>query len=225
MPGRSHRTTGSQTLLGQVIERLPFFEDLPANTLQCLAASGFGRGFLTVSLRARLRNAGYRDLSHLARTSPAAIASIRKFGPVRVELVRAFILTEIARWLPGARDVHTDGATQERRLARLRDLPVERLPLTADQIVALGCTGWSCADMAGRSRVELLDTGVVMSCDVDRIVATLAGLIGGDGTTPSLAAQTIEDTPPPEGETNAARRAALLAMQDREWEEAAPPDD
>lgn len=225
MPGRSHRTIGSIGLFGEVSARLPFFEDLPPDTLQCLSASGFGRGFLTVSLRARLRKAGYRDLGQLAQTSPAAIASIRKFGPVRVELVQTLILREIARWLPDARDVHTDGATRERRFGRLRDLPVERLSLTTDQIVALGCTGWSCADVAGRSRFELLGTGAVMSCDVDRIVVMLVEFLEGHRPTPFLSAQIKGDTSPSETETNAARRAALLAIQDREWEEAAPPRD
>lgn len=202
--------------------QLPFFEDLPVGTLQCLSTTGFGRGFLTVSLRARLRKAGYRGLSDLAQASPAAIASIRKFGPVRVELVRTFILGEIARWLPGAREVHTDEATRERRLRRLRDLPVERLPLTAGEIAALGCVGWSCADVVGRSRLELLDTGVVRSCDVDRIITTLAGFLEGSRTATSLSAPIAGDTTATDMETNAARRAALLAKQDREWEEAAP---
>lgn len=224
MPRRSYRTTGF-SLFDEVSARLPFFEGLPTDTLQCLSDSGFGRGFLTVSLRARLRKAGYRDLSDLAQTSPAAIASIRKFGPVRVELVRAFILTEIARWLPGAREMHTDEGTRERRLGRLRDLPVERIPLTADQIAALGWTGWSCADVAGRSSVDLLDTRAETSCDVDRIIATLADFLGGGRTTPSISAQITSDTPASETETTAARRAALLAKQDREWEEAAPSKD
>ncbi len=222
MPGRSYRIIGSHSLFDEVCARLPFFEGLPPSTLQCLSASGFGRGFLTVSLRARLRKAGYRDLGYLAQTSPAAIASIRKFGPVRVELVRTFILTEVARWLPGAREVHTDGATRERRLGRLRDLPVERLPLTADQIATLGWTGWSCADVAGHSSLELLDTGAVTSSDVDRIVTTLTGFLGGGRSTPSLSAQITEDMAASEMETTAARRAAMLAKQDREWEEAAP---
>ncbi len=222
MPGRSHRTTGSHSLFGEVNERLPFFEDLPLDALQRLAASGYGRGFLTASLRARLRKAGYRDLSDLAQTSPAAIARIRKFGPVRIELVRDSILAEMARWLPDAREVHTEGATRDRRLGRLRDLPVERLPLTAGTIAALGCGGQSCADMAGRSRLDLLDTGAVTSCDVDRIIAMLAHTLEEGRTRISLSAAA---TPETETETNAARRAALLAQQDREWEDAAPSGD
>jgi hypothetical protein len=222
MTGRSLRTTSFDSLFSEVSVRLPLFEDLPPDAIQHLSTSGFGRGFLTVSLRARLRKAGYLDLGHLAQTSPAAIASIRKFGPVRVDRVRTFILGEIARWLPGIREVHTDGATGERRLGRLRDMPVERLPLAADEIVALGCAGWSCADMAGRSRPELLGTGVVMSRDVDRIITTLANLLGGSAMTASPPVQVAEDARAMETDTIASRRAALLAKQDREWEEAAP---
>lgn len=225
MPGRSHRTTGSHSLIGEVSERLPSFEDLPPDTLQRLSASGFGRGFLTVSLRARLRKAGYRDLGDLARTSPAAISSIRKFGPVRVDLVRTHILAEVARWLPGAREVHSDGATRDRRLGRLRDLPVERLPLTAAAIAALGCGGHSCADLAGRSRLELLDTGAVTTCDVERIIAMLVHVLEEGRARSSQSAQIAGDTPTTETQTNAARRAALLAQQDREWEDAAPARD
>lgn len=227
MPGRSPRTTGSPSLFDEVCERLPFFEDLPRDALQRLSASGFGRGFLTASLRARLRKAGYRDLGDLAQTSPAAIAGVRKFGPVRVELARAFILAEMARWLADAREAHEDGATRDRRLGRLRDVPVERLPLTAASIAALGCGGQSCADLAGRSRRGLLDTGAVTSCDVDRVVATLARFLEGDRTPPPLSAESVQDTqttdtPATDTQTNAARRAALLAQQDREWEDAAP---
>ncbi len=188
MPADHIVSSGSHSLFDEASARLPFFEDLPLPTLECLSTSGFGRGFLTASLRARLRKAGYRDLSHLAQTSPAAMASIRKFGPVRVELVRNFILGEIARWLPGAREMHMQAATGERRLERLRDMPVDRLPLSADKIAALGCMGLSYADVASRSRLELLDTGVVISCDVDRIVATLIDFLGGGSPTPSLLA-------------------------------------
>ncbi|MGU3330911.1 hypothetical protein ACLBXB_28935, partial [Methylobacterium mesophilicum] len=86
--------------------RLPLFEGLSADNIQHLSALGFGRGFLTASLRARLRKAGFRDLSHLAQSSPDEIARVRKFGPVRVELIRTFILDEIAHWLPSARQTH-----------------------------------------------------------------------------------------------------------------------
>ncbi len=46
MPGRSYRIIGSHSLFDEVCARLPFFEGLPPSTLQCLSASGFGRGFL-----------------------------------------------------------------------------------------------------------------------------------------------------------------------------------
>jgi hypothetical protein len=222
MSGRSFRTIRSDNLFGEVSVRLPLFEDLPPDTIQHLSASGFGRGFLAVSLRARLRKAGYRDLAQLAQSSPEAITRIRKFGPVRVELVRTFILNEIARWLPGARELHAAGATRERRLGRLRDLPAEHLPLDANEIAALGFAGGSCADMADRSRLELLATGVVMSSDVDRIITTLVHLLTMDGTIAPLCLEVTVDAPAADTEAPATRRAALLAKQDREWEEAAP---
>ncbi|MCJ2089740.1 hypothetical protein MKK88_27685 [Methylobacterium sp. E-005] len=222
MPARSRRTTTSGSLFGEVSERLPLFEPLPPDVLHALTTSGLGRGCLTASLRARLRKAGYRDLGHLAQTSPEAIASIRKFGPVRTDYVRTFILAEIARWLPGARETHAAGATGARRLERLRDWPVEQLPLDADAIAALGLAGCSCADMAGQSRFELLGTGVVLSGDVDRVVTTLARFLGGGGMAASLPTQGAIDAPASETEAIAARRAAQLATQDREWEDAAP---
>jgi hypothetical protein len=215
MPGRSLRTVRSDSLFGEVSARLPLFEGLPPDTLQQLATAGFGRGFLTASLRARLRKAGYRDLGHLAQSSPEAISGIRKFGPVRVEAVRTFILNEIGRWLPGGRDVHAAGATGERRLGRLREMPVDRLLLGTDAIAAI----------AGRSRRDLLDTGAVMSSDVDRLVTMLARFLAvGSAPAPRSADATI-DAPATEAEAIAARRASLRAQQDREWEEAAPVED
>ncbi|MFC6739615.1 hypothetical protein ACFQEW_11215 [Methylobacterium tardum] len=225
MPGRSLRTVRSDSLFDEVSARLPLFEALPPDTLQHLVTAGFGRGFLTASLRARLRKAGYRDLGHLAQSSPEAISGIRKFGPVRVAAVRTFILNEIARWLPGARDVHTEGATGTRRLGRLRDIPVERLPLGADAIAALGLAGGTCADLADRSRRDLLGTGAVMSGDVDRLVATLARFLAVAGAPAPRAADATMDAPATDAEVVAARRAALRAQQDREWEEAAPAGD
>jgi hypothetical protein len=221
MPGRSPRTVASDSLFDEVSGRLPLFDDLPTDVIQLLTASGFGRGFLTASLRARLRKAGYRDLGHLTQASPDAIAGIRKFGPIRVERVRTFLLDAIARWLPGARAVHTAAATGARRLGRLADLPVDHLPLEAGAIAALGLAGGSCAEMAGRSRHALLATGVLTSHGVDGIVTTLARVLGGDRTDAS-SGQAAIDAPATEPEAGAAHRAALLAKQDREWEEAAP---
>jgi hypothetical protein len=222
MPRRSLRTARSDTLFGEVRARLPLFDDLPPDTLEHLATAGYGRGFLTASLRARLRKAGYPDLGHLAGTSPGAIARVRKFGPIRVELVRAFLLDEIARWLPGAREVHAAGATDEGRLARLRAIPVDRLPLDADVVAALGLSAASCADLAGRLRHDLLGTGIVAPSDIDGIVTALARLLG-EGRVP--APQPSGEAPATDAQTIAAHRAALLARQDREWDEAAPAKD
>ena len=225
MSSRSLRTVRFESLLAEVSVRLPLFEDLPPDTIRILSTSGFGRGFLTASLRARLRKADFPDLGHLALSSPDAIARIRKFGPVRVELVRAFILAEIARWLPGAREMYAAEATGERRLSRLRVIGVERLPLDVGQVAALGLRGCSCADAAGHSRLALLRTGVVTSDDVDRIVTTLARFLGADRTIAPPAVAATGEAPAAEVEAIAARRAALLAEKDREWEEAAPTGD
>jgi hypothetical protein len=202
--------------------RLPLFGDLPGNTILRLSASGYGRGFLTASLRARLRKAGFRDLGHLAQSSPDAIAKVRKFGAIRVAAVRTYILEEIARWMPCAREMHAPEATKDRRLARLRYVPVERLPLNKDKIATLGFDGGTCADLAGRSRLELLRAGVVASSDLDRIVATLASLLEGGGPIVRPAMGEAIEALVADAEEVAARRSTLLAEQDREWEEAAP---
>ncbi|MET0531496.1 MAG: hypothetical protein ABW003_24715, partial [Microvirga sp.] len=145
MSRRSPRTIRYDSLFDEVSLRLPLFEGLSADNMQHLSALGFGRGFLTASLRARLRKAGFRDLSHLAQSSPEEIARVRKFGPVRVELIRIFILDEIAHWLPSARQTHAVAATRERRLELLRETQIERLALDADKIAALGFARDSCA--------------------------------------------------------------------------------
>lgn len=227
MPTRSLRArNGSDSLLGEAGLRLPLFEDLPPDTLERLAAAGFGRGFLTASLRARLRKAGIQDLGQLARSSPDAIAGVRKFGPVRVERVRVLILDAIARWLPDARTLYADEAVRTRRLGRLGAVAVDRLPLQAGALAALGLAGESCAVLAGRSRHELLGTGHVTSDAVDGVVTALAGLLGAGGTWARLAApMAVPDPAAPDAEAVAARRAANLAAQDRDWEAAAPVRD
>ena len=225
MPRRSTRTIRYDSLFDEVSLRLPLFEGLSGDNIQHLSALGFGRGFLTASLRARLRKAGFRDLSHLAQSSPDEIARIRKFGPVRVELIRTFILDEIAHWLPSARQTHAVAATRERRLELLRETQIKRLALDADKIAALGFAGSSCADMAGRSRLNLLGTGLVTPIDVDCFVMTLARFLGACRTSARYPGDGAREALSAEMETTEARRAALLADQDREWEEAAPARD
>jgi hypothetical protein len=222
MLGRPLRTVPSDSLFAEVSARLPLFDGLPPETVQQLSASGYGRGLLTASLRARLRKAAFRDLGHLALSSPEAIARVRKFGPVRVEQVRSFILNELARWLPGARAVHAPEATRARRLGRLRGLPASRLPLIADQVAALGPEGESCADLAARSRLDLLRTAAVTAGDVDRVVAALAQFLGAGSPGAPVPPAAPEAAAAAEVETLAAQRAALRAEQDREWDEAAP---
>ncbi|MEA1832597.1 hypothetical protein U8607_10950 [Methylobacterium durans] len=222
MPGPPFRSPRSEDLLAEACARLSLFEDLPGDTIHRLSACGFGRGFLSPSLRARLRKAGFQDLGHLARSSPDAITKVRKFGPIRVEAVRTFLLEEIARFLPGAREHHGPRATRDRRLARLREVPVARLPLAKDAIVALGLDGGTGADLAGRPRLALLRTGVVTSADLDRVVARLADCLGEGRAVPIPAAPASVESPAAEAERARAHRAALLAERDREWEEAAP---
>ncbi|MER2265429.1 hypothetical protein [Methylobacterium oxalidis] len=222
MPDRSLPSTKSESLLAEACTRLPLFEDLTEDTIQRLSASGYGRGFLTASLRARLRKAGFRDLGHLAQSTPDEIAKVRKFGPVRVEAVRAFLLDKIARALPGARERQTREAIAERRLARLRDLPADRLALHRDEILALSLEGATCADLAQRSRLELLRTGVWTSSDLDRFVADLAQVLGEGREVCQPAAPDLAEIPDTEARRAQASRAALLAERDREWEAAAP---
>lgn len=205
-------------LMVEVQARLPLFDDLPSGTIRHLTAAGFGRGFLTATLRARLRKAGIRDFGHLAQSSPDAIVGIRKFGPARAALVRALLLEEIARLLPGERDLHASEATETRRLARLRAMPVERLSLPDAVVSALGLVGASCAEAAGRSRADINGPGLLWVSEVDRLVATLAGLLGAD--TPIL--RPMIEIEAEAGATEAERRAAQLADRDREWDAAAP---
>ncbi|SEN99219.1 hypothetical protein SAMN02799625_02314 [Methylobacterium sp. UNC300MFChir4.1] len=222
MPDRSLRAVWSDSLMAEVGARLPLFDDLSPDTIRRLSAEGFGRGLLTASLRARLRKAGFPDLGHLAQSSPVAIATIRKFGPVRVERVRHFILDVLARWLPGAREMHTPEATRARRLGRLRGLPAGCLPLAADQIAALRFADASCADIATCSRLGLLRTGAVTSGDVDHVVAALTRLARASDPVPPRPLEEAGAAPSCDAASAAARRAALLAEQDREWDEAAP---
>lgn len=224
MPDRSLRAVRSDDLMAEVGARLPLFDDLSPDTIQRLSAEGFGRGLLTASLRARLRKAGFPDLGHLAQSSPVAIAAIRKFGPVRVERVRHFILDTLARWLPRARETHTPEATRARRLDRLRGLSAGCLPLAAGQIAALRFEDGSCADIATCSRLWLLRTGAVTSDDVDHVVAALTRLARASDPGPPRPLEEAGAAPAGDAAAMATRRAALLAERDREWDEAAPTE-
>ncbi|WP_165937818.1 hypothetical protein [Methylobacterium segetis] len=216
MPGPSLRSARFPSLFCEICARLPLFEDLRPELIARLSAAGLGRGLLTASLRARLRKAGFADLGQIAQSAPAAILQVRKFGPVRVEALRAFILEEIARAAPGARVRHAAEALAERRLARLREIPLDRLPLEADEIARLAFAR-TCADLAAHSRMALVHRGAIASADLDRLVTTLARFLGEGGPIiPAPAAL------PEEADGSEARRAASLAERDREWEEAAP---
>lgn len=205
-------------LIVEVQAQLPLFDELSPDTIGQLAALGFSRGFLTASLRARLRKAGIRDFGHLAQSSPNVIVGIRKFGPARVALVRALLLEEIARLLPGARELHSSEATKTRRLARLRAMPVERLSLPDPVVSALGLVGASCAEAAARSRADINGPGLLWVSEVDRLVATLADLLGAGAP---ILRPTVE-IGTEAGATEAELRSAQLAERDREWDEAAP---
>ena len=218
---RSRRTVRSDCLLAEVCARLPLFDGLTPDTIEHLTASGFGRGFLTASLRARLRKAGFQDLGHLAQSPPDAITRVRKFGPVRLERVRSFILDAVARRLPDARALHAADATRERRLGRLRAMPAGRLPLDPGALAALGREGGTCAEIADRSRRDLLDGGATPG-EVDRIVTALAGILGGGGIVAPRAREAGPGAAVPDAGADADRRAALMAERDREWAAAAP---
>ncbi|WCS28827.1 hypothetical protein LOK46_31885 (plasmid) [Methylobacterium sp. NMS14P] len=224
MPDRSLRAVWSDSLMAEVGARLPLFDGLSPDAIQRLSAEGFGRGLLTASLRARLRKAGFPDLGHLAQSSPVAIAATRKFGPVRVERVRHFILDALARWLPRAREMHTSEATRDRRLGRLRGLSAGCLPLAAGQIAALRFEDGSCADIATCSRLGLLRTGAVTSGDVDHVVATLTHLARAADPIPPRPLDEAGAAPAGDAAALAARRAALLSERDREWDAAAPTE-
>lgn len=207
------------TLFDAVSARLPLFEDLPEPLVARLAAGGFGRGLLTGSLRARLRKAGFADGAALALAAPAELMAVRKIGPVRVDAIRAHLLGELARLVPGARGFHDREATDRRRLERLRGVPLARLPLDADLVERLGTISpvVTCADLASRPRAEIGPD--LAAADLDRIAAALVRVLSPERPRLPLAAIGAED----EGSAlSAHERAAVLRERDREWDEAAP---
>lgn len=199
------------TLFDAVSARLPLFDGLPDGAVERLAAGGFGRGLLTASLRSRLRKAGFTDMAMLALASRADLLAVRKIGPVRVEAIRAHLLGELARFVPGARADHDLEATGRRRLDRLRAVPGERF----------GRAGATCADLAERPCAEIRAELEIPAADLDRIAAALAlALLPERPPGPSGA-----DRPDDDGalEAQAARdRAETIRARDREWDEAAP---
>lgn len=100
--------------------------------------------------------------------------------------------------------------SEKRRLERLPDMPVERLPLSADEIPALGFARWSCVDVAGRSRLRL-DTNIVMSRDENRILTMLGRSLAEGRTTSPLSIQVAPDARATQTDAIAAPRAVRLA--------------
>ena len=210
-----------ETLFGDASARLPLFDDLSDEAIDRLAAGGFGRGLLTAALRARLRKAGFTDMGALARATPAELMAVRKIGPVRVLTIRAHVLGELARLVPGARAAHDGDATDRRRLDRLRGLPAGPLPLVGIVAERFGPAGPTWADLVSMRRAEAIQALGIAAADLDAIVSALVlTLLPAPPRTLPVAAMREEDTAP---ETKAGRvHAELQLARDREWEEAAP---
>lgn len=210
-----------RTLFDEAAAGLPLFDDLPDGAVERLAAGGFGRGLLTASLRARLRKAGFADMAMLALASPADLTAVRKIGPLRVEAIRAHLLGELGRLLPGARAFHDGDATDRRRRDRLRAVPVADLPLDAALRESLGRAGATAADLAAWRRIECGPDRGLTGADLDRIVAALTLALRPDGPPRAVPAAADETVPADRAERD---RAALLRERDREWDEAAPAE-
>jgi len=195
------------TLFDEVSAHLPLFDGLSEEAAERLAAGGYGRGLLTATLRARLRKAGFADMAALAM-------AVRKIGPVRVSAIRAHLLRELARLVPGARADHDSSATDRRRLERLRAMPGERF----------GWAGETCADLAVKRCADIRAELDIPAADLERIAAALTrALLPERPRVPSVAAAPEGDATP---ETTRAReRAELLREQDRLWDAAAPDAD
>ncbi|CAX22567.1 protein of unknown function [Methylorubrum extorquens DM4] len=202
------------TLFDEVSAHLPLFDGLSEEAAERLAAGGYGRGLLTASLRARLRKAGFADMAALALASPVELMAVRKIGPVRVSAIRAHLLRELARLVPGARAGHDSSATDRRRLERLRAMPGERF----------GWAGETCADLAVKRCADIRAELNIPAADLDRIAAALTrALLPERPRVPSVAAAPEGDAAPEI--TRARERAELLREQDRQWDAAAPEAD
>ena len=210
-----------ETLFGEACARLPLFDGLSDEAIDRLAAGGFGRGLLTAALRARLRKAGLADMGALARATPAELMAVRKIGPVRVLTIRAHVLGELARRVPGARAAHDGDATDRRRLDRLRALPAGPLPLVGTIAERFGPDGPTWADLASMRRAEAIRALGIAAADLDAIVSALVlTLLPDPPRSLPVAAMREEDTAP---ETRAGRVCVeLQRARDQEWEAAAP---
>jgi len=202
------------TLFEEVSAHLPLFDGLPEGAIERLAAGGYGRGLLTASLRARLRKAGFADMAALALASPVDLMAVRKIGPVRVCAIRAHLLDELARLVPGTRADHDRKATDRRRLERLRAMPGGRFDGAGETFADLALK--HCADI----RAEL----DIPAAHLDRIAAALIlTLLPEQPPVPSVAAAPEVEAA---REARCAReRAEQLREQDRQWDEAAPEAD
>ncbi|PXW53965.1 hypothetical protein BY998_12260 [Methylobacterium sp. B4] len=207
-------------LADEASARLPLFDDLPAGTVDRLAALGFGRGLLTAAIRARLRKAGFADMGALALATPADLMMVRKIGPVRVEAIRAHLLGELARLVPGARAAHDRDATDRRRLDRLRAVPVEPALLGRALVERFGPAGATWADLASLPRAQALRALGISAADLEDFVSALARALQPDRPGPLPAGTTREDDA---REAMAEPdRAEIQRERDREWDEAAP---
>ncbi|MCJ2031293.1 hypothetical protein MKK50_18160 [Methylobacterium sp. J-043] len=199
------------TLFYEISAHLPLFDGLPEEAIDRLGAGGYGRGLLTASLRARLRKAGFTDMAALALATPVELMAVRKIGQVRIEAIRAHLLGEIARLVPGARVDHNKDTTDKRRLDRLRAMPGGRF----------GWAGETCAELALRRCVDIRAELDLSAADLDSIVAALTLALLPERPR-ALSVSAASETDAVRDTRSARQRAGLLRERDREWDEAAP---
>lgn len=209
------------TLFDEASAHLPLFDSLPEGATERLTSGGFGRGLLTAALRARLRKGGFADMGALALATPVDLMAVRKVGPVRVDAIRAHVLSELARLVPDARALHDKDATDRRRLDRLRSMPAEWLPLGTAFVERLGPSGPTWADFASMRRAEAGRMLGILAADLDEIVSALAHVLRPSEPHLRSAPAPREDDTAQDASTTQ-QRAELLWERDREWDEAAP---